>query len=87
MAGPVGPGGGLLQQKRHRPVELRDPEIGTAVLRDQHPLREHLLAPALTGGMTVPQWLRLLNGFVFCLTNEDRLRALRSAYQDTPAVC
>lgn len=76
----------LLQQKRPRPVELRHPEFGTAVLRDQHPLQEHLLAPALVGGMTVPQWLRLLNGFVFFFTSDDRLRALRSAYQDTPAV-
>jgi hypothetical protein len=59
---------------------------GVAVLRDQHPLREHLLAPALTDGMHVGDWLRLLNGFVFFFTSSDRLQALRSAYRTTPAV-
>ena len=65
---------------------LDHPELGVAVLRDQHPLREHLLAPALTGGMNVGDWLRLLNGFVFPFTSSDRLQALRSAYRTTPAV-
>ncbi len=56
-----------------------------AVLRDQHPLREHLLAPALTDGMKVGDWLRLLNGLVF-FTSSDRLQALRSAYRNSSAV-
>ncbi len=77
----------LLTRKRPKPpVPLYHPELGVAVLRDQHPLREHLLAPALTDGMKVGDWLRLLNSFVFFFTSSDRLRALRSAYPDTPAV-
>ncbi|WP_425284235.1 DUF7002 family protein [Geodermatophilus africanus] len=55
----------LLTRKRPEPVLLDHPELGVAVRRDQHPLREHLLAPALTDGMNVEDWLRLLNGFVF----------------------
>jgi hypothetical protein len=65
---------------------LDHPELGVAVLRDQHPLREHLLAPALTDDMNVGNWLRLLNGFVFFFTSLDRLQGLRSAYRTTPAV-
>jgi hypothetical protein len=76
----------LLTRKRPDPVLLDHPELGVAVLRDQHPLREHLLAPALTDGMNVGDWLRLLNGFVFFFTSSDRLQALRSAYRTTPAV-
>jgi hypothetical protein len=76
----------LLTCKRPEPVVLDHPERGVAVLRDQHPLREHLLAPALTDGMKVGDWLRLLNSFAFFFTSPDRLRALRSAYRDTPAV-
>jgi hypothetical protein len=76
----------LTTRKRPVPVLLDHPERGGAVLRDQHPLREHLLAPALTDGMNVGDWLRLLNGFVFFFTSSDRLQALRSAYRTTPAV-
>jgi hypothetical protein len=76
----------LLTRKRPEPVLLDHPELGVAVLRDQHLLREHLLAPALTDGMNVGDWLRLLNGFVFFFTSSDRLQALRSAYRTTPAV-
>ena len=40
--------------------------------------------------MRVRDWLRLLNGFVFFFPGTtagvNRLRALRSAYRDTPAV-
>ena len=76
----------LLAKKRPEPVYLDHHELGRAVLRDQHPLREHLLAPALTGGMTVETWLRTLNSFVFFFTSQDRLRRLHSAYSDVPAV-
>jgi hypothetical protein len=76
----------LLTRKRPEPILLEHPQLGVAVLRDQHPLREHLLAPALTDGMNVGDWLRLLNGLVFFFTSPDRLQALRSAYRTTPAV-
>ncbi len=46
--------------------------------------REHLLAPALTDGMNVGDWLRLLNSFAYLFTSPDRLQALRSAYRTTP---
>lgn len=79
-------GEALISQRRAQPVLLDHARLGRAVLRDQHPLKEHLLGPALTGGMTVPGWLRLLNSFVFFFTDPKRLDALHSAYSDQPAV-
>ena len=75
-----------LSQKRPEPVHLSHPEHGLAVLRDQHPLTETQLAPALTDGMTVADWLRLLNSHVFFFPNETGLRTLYSAYRPEPAV-
>ncbi|MBA2529092.1 MAG: hypothetical protein H0V19_03880 [Euzebyales bacterium] len=75
-----------LAQKRAELVYLDHPRLGRAVLRDQHPLKDHLLAPALTGGMTVEGWLRLLNSFVFFFTSKVRLDSLHAAYRDVPSV-
>ena len=44
------------------------------------------MAPALTDGWTVADWLRQLNSFVFFFPDVDRALTLRSAYSDTPAV-
>lgn len=55
----------LLAQRRPRSQPLKHPEHGTAVLRDQKPLIEAKLASALTGGMTVPDWLRQLSDMAF----------------------
>lgn len=41
----------LLSQRRPEPMVLEHAELGRAVLRDQHPLSEERLAPALTEGM------------------------------------
>lgn len=76
----------LLSQRRAEPVVLEHPDLGRAVLRDQHPLSEERLAPALTGGMTVPQWLRLLNTLVFFFPNQEGLDRLHAAYRGEPAV-
>lgn len=81
----------LLTRRRPKPpVKLHHPELGAAVLRDQHPLSERGLARVLTDGMKVEDWLRLLNSFVFFFPGSpagiDRLHGLRSAYRGTPAV-
>lgn len=76
----------LLSRRRAEPVTLDHHEHGTAVLRDQHPLSEKRLAPALTEGMTVEAWLRMLNSFVFFFSREVGLRRLHSAYDTEAAV-
>lgn len=76
----------LLSRRRPETILLDHPEYGQAVLRDQHPLSEERLAPALTDGMTVEDWLRMLNGFVFLFPSETALRTLYAAYNSRPAV-
>jgi hypothetical protein len=65
--------------RRSDPVPLTHPVHGSAVIRDQKPLSEKRLATCLTGGITVKQWLRLLNGRVFFWLEEARLDTLRGA--------
>jgi hypothetical protein len=56
------------------------------VLRDQDPLNEAKLASALTGGLTVPEWLRRLNGLaLFFPTPEGRDKMLKK-YGHEPVV-
>lgn len=76
----------LVTRKRPAPVVLDHPEHGRAVLRDQHPLAEDRLAPALTDGMTIPDWLSMLNSFVFFFPSEAAVRTLYAAYDSEPAV-
>ena len=79
-------GGEVLEQRRPEPVELSHPEHGTAVLRDQRPLNETKLATALAEGMTVQQWLRLLNDLAFFFPTEDGLAGLVKVYGHEPVV-
>jgi hypothetical protein len=68
-------------ETRRRPesVTLKHPVYGRAVIRDQKPLSEQRLAKCLSGGITVSQWLRLLNRRVFFWLEESRLDTLRGA--------
>src|SRR5580700_2519213 len=65
--------------RRPNPVPLIHPVHGSAVIRDQKPLSEKRLAACLTGGITVKQWLRLLNRRVFFWLEEARFDTLRGA--------
>jgi hypothetical protein len=76
----------LLATRRDKAVVLDHPGQGVAIVRDQHPLSEKQLAPALTDGMTVPDWLRLLNSLVFFFPTEAALRSTYAAYKGEPAV-
>lgn len=76
----------LLSSRRPESVVLDDPTLGRAVLRDQHPLSEARLGPILTDGMTVAEWLRLLNSMVFFFPEEKGMRTLYAAYSREPAV-
>jgi len=57
----------LRSRRRPESVVIDHPAHGRAVLRHQRPLSEARLATALTDGMTVAEWLRMLNSFVFIL--------------------
>ena len=67
-------------ERKHRPesVEIRHPEYGVAVIRDQKPMRESALAQCLVG-MTPEQWYRTLNRHVFFWVDSERLETLLSA--------
>ncbi len=66
-------------QQRPKSIALTHPVYGTAVIRDQKPLSEKRLASCLRGGITVKQWLLLLNRRVFFWLEESRLDILRGA--------
>jgi hypothetical protein len=65
--------------RRPLPITITHPVYGRAVIRDQKPLSEKRLASCLTNGMTVKEWLRLLNGRVFFWLEEKRLNVLCGA--------
>jgi hypothetical protein len=65
--------------RRPESVILTHPVHGTALIRDQKPLSEKRLASCLCDGITVKQWLRLLNRRVFFWLEESRLETLRGA--------
>jgi hypothetical protein len=68
----------ILGQPRTRSFVLTDPRLGRAVIRDQVPLRPHILAQRLTG-LTIPEWLAILNDRVFFWLDPHRLDTLLNA--------
>lgn len=76
----------LLSSRRMTAVALTLPSGAPAVLRDQKPLHEGKLQSALTDGMTVAEWLRLLNGLVFFFPTLEALLRLRQVYAAEDAI-
>ena len=68
----------ILDQPRTRSFLLTHPRLGQVVIRDQVPLRPHILAQRLTG-LTVPEWLAILNDRVFFWLGRQRLDTLLNA--------
>jgi hypothetical protein len=68
----------ILEQPRTRSFVLTHPRLGQVVIRDQVPLRPHILAQRLTG-LTVPEWLAILNDRVFFWLDRRRLGTLLNA--------
>ena len=56
------------------------------MLRDQDPLNEAKLASALTGGLTVPEWLLLLNDLAFFFPTTEGLDKMVKKYGHEPVV-
>lgn len=64
--------------RRPRSVTVEHPRHGTAVIRDNIPLIEKVLARTLVG-MSPTEWYEALNGRVFFWLSEARLERLRNA--------
>jgi hypothetical protein len=73
-------------QWRSATMGIAHPTHGSAVVRDQLPLRPDLLARCLLDGLSPSDWYRVLNGQVFFWVDEDHLWTLRGAkaYRDAP---
>jgi len=68
----------ILSRPRSRAVTIEHPVLGRATLRDQTPLRAHILDKVLTD-MTARQWLSALNERVFFWLHPQRLDQLLNA--------
>lgn len=68
----------ILSRPRPRALTIEHPLLGKATLRDQSPLRAHILDKVLTD-MTAQQWLSALNERVFFWLHPQRLDQLLSA--------
>jgi hypothetical protein len=68
----------ILTTRRRKSIPLEHPELGTAVVRDQLPLREKALERCLTD-MTLQEWLETLNSRVFFWLDEPHLEGLLGA--------
>src|SRR5690348_5231528 len=68
----------ILSRPRPRALTIEHPLLGKATLRDQTPLRAHILDKVLTD-MTAQQWLSALNERVFFWLPPQRLDQLLSA--------
>lgn len=73
-------------QRRATAVPLAHPEHGMAVIRDQKPLHIGKLATALTGDMTVEQWLTMLDSLAFFFPTEKTMAAMLKVYGETEPV-
>ena len=69
---------GILRRPRARALPVDHPQLGRVVIRDQSPLRAHILEQALRG-MSVEQWLETLNDRVFFWLHQQRLGQLLNA--------
>ncbi|MBB3978048.1 hypothetical protein GGQ64_003262 [Rhizobium azooxidifex] len=76
----------LESQRRPESVELQRQGLLGAVIRDQKPMRDHLLARCLQDGLTPQEWYQTLNSRSFFWLSSERIwRLLRArAYREQP---
>lgn len=65
--------------RRPDTATLTRPGLPAIAIRDQKPMTDRALERCLTGGMSPPDWYRLLNGKVFFWLTEARLSKLLGA--------
>lgn len=72
--------------RRPDSVVLEHPQYGRAVIRDNKPLLEARLKTCLLDGLTLVEWYRLLNSWVFFWPTRRRVETLlrAAAYRDAP---
>lgn len=70
-------------ERRQRPTftALEHPLHGRALIRDQHPMSDATLAPALLDNLVPADWYVLVNARVFFWVEEARLDKLLAAYR------
>jgi hypothetical protein len=68
----------LLHERRARSFTFEHPQLGRVTVRDHKPLQLHNLK--LPPGVTVPQWLALLNERVFFWVNDERMKGFLAIY-------
>lgn len=68
----------ILSERRPESIRITHPQYGTAIIRDQKPLRESALHKCLRG-MTPRQWYEMLNDRVFFWVTAERVHTLLSA--------
>ncbi|MDK1494113.1 hypothetical protein QN219_29485 [Sinorhizobium sp. 7-81] len=76
----------LESQRRPDSVGLQRQGLMGAVIRDQKPMRDHLLARCLQDGLTPQEWYEILNSRSFFWLSSERIwRLLRArAYREQP---
>ncbi|MDX0571087.1 hypothetical protein GOC91_16190 [Sinorhizobium medicae] len=76
----------LESQRRPESVALQGQGLMGAVIRDQKPMRDHLLARCLQDGLTPREWYEILNSRSFFWLSSERIwRLLRArAYREQP---
>ncbi len=76
----------LESQRRPESVELQRQGLMGAVIRDQKPMRDHLLARCLLDELTPREWYQILNSRSFFWLSSERIwRLLRArAYREQP---
>lgn len=67
-------------ETEHRPesIPITHPKHGTAIIRDQKPMRERTLHKCLRG-ITPQEWYKMLNGRVFLWVTAERVQTLLNA--------
>lgn len=76
----------FLSSRRETSQTLVVDDLGEVVIRDHGPLNLIKLERALTNGMTVAEWIRLLNGHVFLFPQRDSLDRLSEKYGSDPVI-
>lgn len=69
----------ILEQHRPESVTINHPTHGSAVIRDQKPMRDSALRKCLDNGITPKEWYKTLNRRAFFWVSEDRLNRLLGA--------
>ena len=69
----------LTARRRPESVRITHPTLGDAVIRDQKPLNDEVLARVLEDGLAPEDWYRILNAHVFFWPSEERLTRLLQA--------